>query len=70
MFVILKMNPAEYGCKMQVFPTAPQCAISRSDVVCLLTGMKCGVRQLKLHDCQIQIGHYSRDRTSAGVCLK
>jgi len=44
MIVMLMMNPAEYGCKLQGFPTAPQLAISRSDVVCLVTGINCGVR--------------------------
>jgi len=26
MIVMLKMNPAEYGCKLQGLPTAPQVA--------------------------------------------
>jgi len=43
MIVMLKMNPAEYGCKLQGFPTSPQVAKSRSDVVCLITGINCGV---------------------------
>jgi hypothetical protein len=43
MIVILKMNPAEYGCKLQGFPTTMQFALSRCDVVCLLTGIYCGV---------------------------
>jgi hypothetical protein len=37
MIVLLKMNPAEYGSKLQGLPTTPQFAISRSDVVCLST---------------------------------
>jgi len=44
MIVILKMNPAEYGCKLPGFPTAPQVAKSRSDVVCSITGINYGVR--------------------------
>jgi len=43
MIVMLKINPAEYGCKLQGFPTAPHVANSRSDVVCLITGINCGV---------------------------
>jgi len=39
MIVMIKMNPTEYGCKLQGFPTTPQFAISRSDVVCLITGI-------------------------------
>jgi hypothetical protein len=37
---------------------------------CLLTGIKYGVRQPRSHDCQLCIGHYLRERTSADVCLK
>jgi len=44
MTVMLMMNPAEYGCNLQGFPTAPQLAISRSDVICFVTRMNCGVR--------------------------
>jgi len=33
MIVILKMNPAEYGCKLQGFPITPQFAISQPGVV-------------------------------------
>ena len=44
MIVMLKMNLTEYGCKLQGFPTALQFEIGRSDVVCLLTGINCGVR--------------------------
>jgi len=44
MTVMLTMNPAEYGCNLQGFPTAPQLAISRSDVVSLVTRINCGVR--------------------------
>jgi len=40
MIVMLKMNRTEYGCKLQRFPTSPQFAKSRSDVVCLSTGIK------------------------------
>jgi len=44
MIVMLKMNRTEYGCKLQGFPTTPQFAKSRSDDVCLLTGMNNSVR--------------------------
>jgi len=70
MFIILKMNPAVYGCKFQEFATALQCAISRSDGVCLLTEIICGVPQPKSHDSEIVIGHYFRERPSADVCLE
>jgi len=70
MFRILKMKPAAYGRKLQGFPTAPQCAISRSDVVSLLTGINCGARQPKSHDCRKLIVHCTSERTSADVCLK
>ena len=39
MIVILKMNHAENGSKLQGFPTGLRLAISQSDVVCLLTGI-------------------------------
>jgi hypothetical protein len=39
MIVMLKMNPTEYGCKLQGFPTSPQFAIGQSDVGCLITGI-------------------------------
>jgi len=53
MFIILKMNPAAYGCNWQGFPTSPRLAISRSDVGSLFTGTNRGVQQPKLRDCQI-----------------
>jgi len=53
MIVILKMNPAAYSGKLQGFPTAPRCAICRSDVVCLLTGINYAVRPPKSHDCYL-----------------
>jgi len=67
---MLKMNPTEYGCKLQGFPTAPQFPKSRSDVVCLVTGINYGVRPPESLDCWILIGCKSRERTSADVCLK
>ena len=45
MIVMLKMNPTEYGCNLQGVRTALQFAQSRSDVVCLVTGINSGVRQ-------------------------
>ena len=41
---MLTMNLAEYGCNLEWFPTALQLAISRSDVVCLVTRINSGVR--------------------------
>jgi len=70
MIVMLKINPTEYGCKLQGFPTAPQFAKSRSDVVCLLTGMNYGIGPPESLNCSIVIGCSSRERKSADVCLK
>ena len=70
MIVMLKMNPTEYGCKWQGFPTATQFAKSRSDDVCLVTGINYGVRPPELLNCWILIGCRSMERTSADVCLK
>jgi len=70
MIVIHKMNPAEYSCKLQGFPTAVRLAISRSDVVRLLTGINHGLPQPKLNNCQILIIYCLRGMTSADVCLK
>jgi len=70
MIVMLKMNPAEYGCKLQGFPTAPEFAKSRADVVCLVTGINCGVRPPESPYRYILIGWCSRDSTSADVRLK
>jgi hypothetical protein len=39
MIVMLKMISTEDGCKLEGFPTALQLAISRSDVLCLITGI-------------------------------
>jgi len=47
MIVILKMNPAVYSGVLQEFPSAPRCAICRSDVVYSLTGMNFTVRPPK-----------------------
>jgi hypothetical protein len=69
MIVMIKMNPTEYGCKLQGFPTAPQCAKSRPDVVCLLTGINCSVRLLESPNCEILIEYSSSERMSADVCL-
>jgi len=33
--VLLKIHPAAYRCKLEVIPTVPQFAVSRSDDVCL-----------------------------------
>ena len=70
MIVMLMMNPAEYGCKLKWFATAPQVAKSRSDVVCLVTGINCCVRPPEWPNRYILIGCCSRERTSADVCLK
>jgi len=70
MIVMLKMNPAEYGCKLHGFPTAPQFAKSRPDVVCLVPGINCGVRPPESPNRYISIGYCSRERTSADVGLK
>jgi len=70
MILILKMNPAEYGRKLWGIPTGPRFGISWSDVVCLLTGIDCGVPQPESHNCQILIGYCSMETTSADACLK
>jgi len=70
MIIILKMNPAEYGCKLQRFPTAPQVAKSQSDDVCGATGINCGVQPPESHNRYILIGCCLRECTSADVCLK
>jgi len=67
MIVMLMMNPAESGCKLQGFPTAPQVAKSWSDVVCLIKGIHCGVRPPESPNRNISIGCCSRERTSADV---
>jgi hypothetical protein len=53
MIVKLKINPATYSGKLQGVPTAPRCAICRSDVVCLLTSINYAVWPPKLHDCYL-----------------
>jgi len=70
MSLIFRMNSPTYGCELQGFRTALQCAISRSDVVCLLGGIFCGVRLLQSNDCRTYIGHCTTERLSADVCLK
>jgi len=51
MIIMLQMNPTEYGCKLQGFPTAPPFAKSRSDGGCLLTAINYGVRRPELLNC-------------------
>jgi len=51
MTVMLKMNPTEYGCKLQGFPPTPQFAKSRFDVVCLLTAINWSERPPELANC-------------------
>jgi len=70
MLYILKMNSAAYGRKLQGVSIAPRCAISRPNVVCLLTGINRREQQPKSHDCQTLICHCTKERTSADVCLK
>jgi len=67
MIVMLKMNPAEYSCNLQGFPTAPQFAKSWSDVICFITRINCGVRLAELPSHTILIGCSSRERMSADV---
>jgi len=70
MIVMLNINPADYGCKLQGFPTAPQVAKSRSDVVCLIPGINCGVRPPESPNRHILIACCSKERKSADGCLK
>jgi len=70
MTVLLTMKPAEYGCNLQWFPNSPQLAISRSDVICVVTRMNCGVRPPESPNRVKSIGCSSRERTTADVCLK
>jgi len=70
MIVTLKMNPAEYGCKLQGFPTTPQFAKGRPAVVYLVTGINCGARAPESPNHYISIGCCSRERRSVDVCLK
>jgi methionine synthase I (cobalamin-dependent) len=44
MIVMLKMNPTEYGFKLQGFLTARQFGNSLSDDLFFVSGMNCGVR--------------------------
>jgi hypothetical protein len=55
MIFMLKMDPTENGSKLQGCPTTLQFAISRSDVVFLLTVINCGVRQPESINCLILI---------------
>jgi len=68
--ISLKLNHAAFDCRLQGFPTIPQFAISRSDVVCLFTRINRGLRQPKSRDCLIYTAYASRERTSGDVCLK
>jgi len=70
MIVMLKMNPSEYGSKLQGFPTAPQFAKCWSDVVCFFTGINYGIRPPKSPNCWILIGCRSREMMWADVSLK
>jgi len=70
MIIMVKMNPTEYGCKLQGFPTALQFAKSRSVVVCLVRRINCGARPPESPNHYILIGSGSKERTSVDVCLK
>jgi len=69
MLLILKVNPAAYSRKLQMFPTAAERAISMSDVVTWSTVMNRGVRHPKPHDCQSSIRHCIRESMFPDVCL-
>jgi hypothetical protein len=66
----LKMDPPEYGRKLQGILTSPQFGISWSDVVSLSTGIDYAVPPLESHNCQILTGYGSMKMLSANVCLK
>jgi len=70
MTVMLTMNPAEYGCNLQGFPTTPQLAICRSDVIYLVSWVNCGERLPESPNRAREIGCSSSERKSADVCLK
>ena len=70
MLVIVKMISAANSFQFQGFPTVRRCAIIRSDVVCLVTKINCGVRPPESPNRVKYIGCSSRERTSADVRLK
>jgi len=67
MILLLKMNRTEYGSTLQGYPTAPQYAIGRSDVICLLTRMNESVHQVRMEDPQIFMEYCSSERMSDDV---
>jgi len=70
MLFMLKRNPAADGRKLRGFSTSFGCAISRSDVVCLIPGIHSCVQQPKSHDGQTEKGYCRRETMSAEVWLK
>ena len=67
---LLKMNHTAYSCRLRWFPTVLQFAASRSDVVCLITGINSGELFPKSQCCKIQKAHSSTERTSGVVHFK
>jgi len=69
LLVLHKMNPVAHGCQIHGLPTVLGFAPSRSNVVCLFTGIYHGDRMSKCCVGVWQPVHSSLERTSADVCL-
>lgn len=67
MFVIHKMNPVAYRCKLLGFLSVPRCAIISAKVDSLLIRTNCGVQQPQSHDCQILLRQCSSEKKSVHV---
>jgi len=70
LLVLHKMNPVTHSCPLHRLPTVLRFAPSRSDVVCLFTGIHRGERPPKSRVCDRYTVYSSMERTSAEVCLK
>jgi len=70
LLVLHKMNPVAHSCQLHGLPTVLRFAPSRSDVVCVFTGINHGERPSKSRVCVIKMVHSSLERMSADVCLK
>jgi len=70
LLVLHNMNPVAHSCRLHWLPSVLRFAPSRSNILCLFTGINRGEPPPKSSVCEIQTVHSSSERTSADVCLK
>jgi len=70
LLVLHKINPVTHSCRLHGWLNVVRFAPSRSDDLCLFTGINRGEQPSKSRVCVIKTVHSSSERTSADVCVK